>query len=136
MKERGSFHNCLFSFPLTERLVRAPYIATPHSVPLGQRTRGCDGRQEGCESGYYYLHRYLNNTIRLHNSSLPISSSNRLNQGLHRHHRCCRHRCCHHSPWFRCPRSRTIGAHHRLPPPLRRRCWSLASPPYRHGRSR
>ena len=31
-------------------------------------TRGCgDGRQEGCESGYYDLHRYLNNSIRLHN---------------------------------------------------------------------
>ena len=30
-------------------------------------TRGrCDGRQEGCESGYYDLHRYLNNSIRLH----------------------------------------------------------------------
>ena len=50
-----------------ERLVHVPYIATPHSVPLGQRTRGCDGRQEGCESGYYHLHRYLNNSIRLHN---------------------------------------------------------------------
>ena len=22
-------------------------------------TRGCDGREEGCESGYYDLHRYL-----------------------------------------------------------------------------
>ena len=30
------------------------------------RGRG-NGREEGCESGYYHLHRYLNNTIRLHN---------------------------------------------------------------------
>ena len=40
-----------YLFLLTSELVRVPYIATPHSVPLGQRTRGCDGRQEGCESG-------------------------------------------------------------------------------------
>ena len=96
----------LYHFSLAERFTRAkpartvrgPCIATPHSVPLGQRTRGCNGRQEGCECGYYHLHRYLNNSIRLHNSSLPISSLNRLNQVLHRH-RCCHLRCCHH-PWF------------------------------------
>ena len=34
---------------------------------MSHTTRGCDGCQEGCESGYYHLHRYLNNTIRLHN---------------------------------------------------------------------
>ena len=33
---------------------------------LSHATRGCDGRQEGRESGYYNLHRYLNNAIRLH----------------------------------------------------------------------
>ena len=25
--------------------------------------RGCDGCQEGCESGYYDLHRYLDDTL-------------------------------------------------------------------------
>ena len=25
--------------------------------------RGCDGREEGCESGYYHLHRNLNDTL-------------------------------------------------------------------------
>ena len=34
---------------------------------MSQTTGRGDGRQEGCESGYYDLHRYLNNTIRLHN---------------------------------------------------------------------
>ena len=100
----------------------------------------------------YHLHCNLNQSILLHNSSSLISSSNRLNQVLHRHrcchHPCCRLRCCHHSchschscsthyhrshrhhsPWFRCPRSH-------CPPPLRRRRWSRASPPYRRGRSR
>ena len=26
-------------------------------------TRGCDGRQKGCESGYYDLHRYLDDAF-------------------------------------------------------------------------
>ena len=30
-------------------------------------TRGCDGREEGCESGYYDLHRYLDDAF-LHRS--------------------------------------------------------------------
>ena len=25
--------------------------------------RGCDGREEGCECGYYYLHRNLNDSL-------------------------------------------------------------------------
>ena len=45
---------------------------------VSHTTRGCDGCQEGCESGYYHLHRYLNNTIRLHNfhfSKFKVQSS-------------------------------------------------------------
>ena len=37
------------------------------SVP--HATRGRDGRQEGCECGYYNLHRNLNETL-LHDYSL------------------------------------------------------------------
>ena len=37
-----------------------------HDRPLSHATRSRDGRQEGRESGYYNLHRYLNNAIRLH----------------------------------------------------------------------
>ena len=37
---------------------------------MSHTTGRCDGRQEGRESGYYHLHRYLNNSIRLHNSQL------------------------------------------------------------------
>ena len=32
----------------------------------------CDGRQEGCECGYYYLHRNLNETL-LH-TRIPFAS--------------------------------------------------------------
>ena len=42
---------------------------------MSHTTRGCDGRQEGCESGYYHLHRYLNNTIRLHTSYIFLLTS-------------------------------------------------------------
>ena len=78
---------------------------------MSHATRGCDGRQEGCESGYYHLHRYLNNTIRLHNfhcSLFKVQSSKfkvqRLSFVPSRHHRCC---CYHpgsgyrHSPQIR-----------------------------------
>ncbi len=34
-------------------------------------TRGCDGREEGCESGYYDLHRYLDDAF-LHLGSPPF----------------------------------------------------------------
>ena len=36
---------------------------------VAHATCGRNGRQEGCECGYYHLHRYLNNPL-LHNSSL------------------------------------------------------------------
>ena len=45
---------------------------------MSHTTRGCDGRQEGCESGYYHLHRYLNNTIRLHKLHLTSDIFHRL----------------------------------------------------------
>ena len=31
--------------------------------PVPHTTRRCDGRQEGCERGYYDLHRNLNETL-------------------------------------------------------------------------
>jgi len=34
--------------------------------PVAKATRGCDGRQEGCECGYYHLHRNLNNALFIH----------------------------------------------------------------------
>ena len=34
---------------------------------ISHAARGCDGRQEGRERGYYYLHRNLDNTL-LHTS--------------------------------------------------------------------
>ena len=34
-------------------------------------TRGCDGREEGCESGYYDLHRYLDDAF-LHLTAPPF----------------------------------------------------------------
>ena len=36
---------------------------------VAHAARGRDGRQEGRERGYYYLHRHLNNPL-FHNSSL------------------------------------------------------------------
>ena len=39
--------------------------------PQTHATRGGDGCQEGCERGYYYLHRNLNNPL-LHNCPLSI----------------------------------------------------------------
>ena len=37
--------------------------------PVTHATRGRDGRQKGCERGYYHLYRHLNNPL-LHTSSL------------------------------------------------------------------
>ena len=76
---------------------------------MSHTTRGCDGRQEGCESGYYHLHRYLNNTIRLHNFhfskflDLKVKATKvdykvqRLSSAPSCHRLSClrcRHRCC------------------------------------------
>jgi len=43
--------------------------------PVSHATGGCDGRQEGCERGYYHLHRNLNETLLLHHSFLISHSS-------------------------------------------------------------
>ena len=61
---------------------------------MSHTTRSCDGRQEGCESGYYHLHRYLNNTIRLHNvhCSLFTVHYSLFSSVPSRHHRCCCYR--------------------------------------------
>jgi hypothetical protein len=56
-KAKGAIHSTLCP----------SFLNRNRSLP---HTRGrCDGRQEGCEGGYYNLHRYLNNSVRLHNSS-------------------------------------------------------------------
>jgi len=34
--------------------------------PITHTARRCDGREEGGERGYYYLHRNLNETLLLH----------------------------------------------------------------------
>ena len=74
---------------LAESNETAKHFGSPIFLPLTSsllhrnrsmsHTRGrCDGRQEGCESGYYHLHRYLNNSIRLHNfhfSKFKVQSS-------------------------------------------------------------
>ena len=51
---------------------------------MSHTTRGGDGRQEGCESGYYHLHRYLNNTIRLHKLHLTSSILHLTSYIIHR----------------------------------------------------
>ena len=76
---------------------------------VAHATRGGDGRQEGCECGYYDLHRNLNKTF-LHDSSLFIlHSSLRLNR-RHRHRRC---RALHHHRDSRCHRCRSANHCHR-----------------------
>jgi hypothetical protein len=57
-KQEGPSHFARAFFPLITR------VALVHATG---RAQCC---QEGCESGYYHLHRYLNNSIRLHNSQL------------------------------------------------------------------
>ena len=44
---------------------------------VAHAARGRNGRQEGCERGYYHLHRNLNNPL-LHNSSLYTRLSVRI----------------------------------------------------------
>ena len=59
-KETDTQRAGLFYCPLVDRAV-------------ARATRGRDGRQEGCERGYYHLHRNLNETLLLHHLSLLIS---------------------------------------------------------------
>ena len=45
---------------------------SPLERSVSHATGGSQCRHESCESGYYHLHHYLNNTILLHNSQLSI----------------------------------------------------------------
>ena len=58
------------------RFILEEYRAVTHT------TRGRDCRQEGSESGYYYLHRNLNHFLFQHNYSLLITNSPITNYSL------------------------------------------------------
>ena len=79
--------------------------------------RSTDGREEGCECGYYNLHRNLNETL-FHTplaiksvksvqsvvSLLQVPRCRRRLREVRRHRRCrcrCCYRCCRRRQWFR-----------------------------------
>ena len=50
-----------------EGLAHATRGSSEWEGTVSHATRGRDGRQEGCESGYYHLRQHLNNLTLFHN---------------------------------------------------------------------
>ena len=109
----GKRHKIKTAEPILSDVSADIELCSESDRSMSHTTRGCDGRQEGCESGYYHLHRYLNNTIRLHNFhfskflDLKVKATKvdykvqRLSSAPSCHRLSClrcRHRCCCHHP--------------------------------------
>ena len=111
----------IFFGEMPEHKKEGPTTVSPSLVSewaSAHTARRCDGREEGCECGYYDLHRNLNNVVLLHHSVLPFSWCRQRRRRRGYHHRRFRLRChhCRHLRYWalRCPCYHPGSGYHSL----------------------